>query len=237
MNKPTNAAIAAATEFQSPSDEPRHENVWCALAAAQAEFSAPKKGSVNPAFKSKYADLNAVVEAVAPGLSRHGIAFYHLPAPVDLGSGPQMCMVTTLHHGASDTRMDCPIPLIVDKGNMQGFKSAATYAKRIGLESVTGVAPDDDDGNDAAKAAPLVRLEPRRDPETPAFNGQAAAKRIADRLAKADSTDTLAGVWKGEAENLAQIKAVDPEQFTHLSAIKDKRKQDLAPILADEMPY
>jgi hypothetical protein len=37
---------------------------------------------------------------------------------------------------------------------MHGFKSATTYAKRIGLESVTGVAPEDDDGNAAAKSPP-----------------------------------------------------------------------------------
>jgi hypothetical protein len=37
---------------------------------------------------------------------------------------------------------------------MQGYKSATTYAKRIGLESTTGVAPEDDDGNAAAANAP-----------------------------------------------------------------------------------
>jgi hypothetical protein len=44
---------------------------------------------------------------------------------------------------------------------MQGFKSATTYAKRIGLESLSGVAPEDDDGNAAAKAAPryVTRVE------------------------------------------------------------------------------
>jgi hypothetical protein len=35
---------------------------------------------------------------------------------------------------------------------MQGMKSATTYAKRIGIESLTGIAPDDDDGNGAAKS-------------------------------------------------------------------------------------
>ena len=42
----------------------------------------------------------------------------------------------------------------VGKQDMQGYKSATTYAKRIGLESLTGIAPEDDDGNAAAKAAP-----------------------------------------------------------------------------------
>jgi hypothetical protein len=48
------------------------------------------------------------------------------------------------------------VPLIVNKNDMQGMKSATTYAKRIGLESLTGIAPEDEDGNAAAKAAPKV---------------------------------------------------------------------------------
>jgi hypothetical protein len=57
--------------------------------------------------------------------------------------------------------IECDVPLIVNKNDMQGFKSATTYAKRIGLESLTGVAPIDDDGNDAARAAPryIPRVE------------------------------------------------------------------------------
>jgi hypothetical protein len=46
------------------------------------------------------------------------------------------------------------VELIIGKNDMQGYKSATTYAKRIGLESVTGLAPEDDDGNAAAKNAP-----------------------------------------------------------------------------------
>jgi hypothetical protein len=67
------------------STEPKHKNVYTALAAAQLEFGAVTKGSVNPAFKSRYADLSDVVEAVAPALSRHGIAFVHYVAARDLG--------------------------------------------------------------------------------------------------------------------------------------------------------
>jgi len=153
---PTKTQIARAVEAQRPviMEEPVHKNVYCALAAAQAEFSAPKKDAMNPAFKSRYADLASVVEAVAPALSRHGVSFSHETRAIDFGAGPEACMVTVLTHGESDTRAECAIPLIVGKRDMQGFKSATTYAKRIGLESVTGVAPDDDDGNAAVLAAP-----------------------------------------------------------------------------------
>jgi hypothetical protein len=131
-------------------------NVYTALASAQAEFSAPIKGNTNPAFKSRYADLRAVVDAVAPALSRHGIAFHHSTVAL----GDDLAMRTSLTHGASGTSVHCDIPLLYAKRDMQGFKSATTYAKRIGLESVTGVAPDDDDGNGAVQSAPRAQRQP-----------------------------------------------------------------------------
>ena len=45
-----------------------------ALSAAQAELTDPPKDSVNPHFKSRYADLATVLKTVRPVLARHGIA-------------------------------------------------------------------------------------------------------------------------------------------------------------------
>jgi hypothetical protein len=128
-----------------------HKNVYMALAAAQADMGTVKKGSVNPAFKSKYADLADVVATVSPALNAQGIAFYATAIVIE----GERYMRTVFAHGASDTLIHCDVPLIVTKNDMQGFKSAVTYAKRIGLESLSGVAPEDDDGNAAAKAAPV----------------------------------------------------------------------------------
>jgi hypothetical protein len=133
----------------------QHKNIHVALAAAQTEMGGVKKGSTNPAFKSRYADLADVVSAVSGPLNLHGIAFYHVPASID----GERVMRTVLAHGDSDTQIACDVPLIIGKQDMQGYKSATTYAKRIGLESLTGIAPEDDDGNAAAKAAP--RYMPR----------------------------------------------------------------------------
>ena len=128
----------------------QHKNIYMALAAAQADMGTVKKGSVNPAFKSKYADLADVVAAVSPALNAQGIAFYATAVVIE----GERYMRTVFAHGASETQIHCDVPLIVTKNDMQGFKSATTYAKRIGLESLSGVAPEDDDGNAAAKAAP-----------------------------------------------------------------------------------
>jgi transposase len=134
-----------------------HKNIYSALCAAQAEFGKVQKGSTNPAFKSRYADLADVAGVVIPTLSAHGVAVLHYMT----GEGDQMAMRTEFVHAASESRVACDVPLIVDRNNMQGMKSATTYAKRIGLESLSGVAPDtDDDGNAAAKAPPSPRQQP-----------------------------------------------------------------------------
>jgi hypothetical protein len=42
----------------------------------------------------------------------------------------------------------------VSKSDAQGYGSALTYARRYGLCAITGVAPEEDDGNAAAAAKP-----------------------------------------------------------------------------------
>ena len=123
-----------------------HKSVYAALAAAQQEFGQVTKGSVNPAFKSKYADLADVASVVIPTLNKHGCAVLHYL------TGEQFQMMRTeFVHWSTESKLACDVPLIFEKNNMQGMKSATTYAKRIGLESLSGIAPEDDDGNAASK--------------------------------------------------------------------------------------
>jgi hypothetical protein len=186
-----------------------HANIYAALAAAQAEMSAPVKGSLNPAFRSKYADLADVVRAVAPALSAHGIAFYHYTQWMGSDIHQQLYMTTALVHGASDTRLECGIPLIVSKQDMHGFKSATTYAKRIGLESVTGVAPEDDDGNAAAKNPPArSRTVTRNDDEVV-------------QSVKFTDPPTSYDIGTGEVRNPAQA-ASDGLRDAWLDGVKDQ---------------
>lgn len=132
-----------------------HKSVYAALAAAQQEFGQVTKGSVNPAFKSKYADLADVASVVIPTLNKHGCAVLHYL------TGEQFQMMRTeFVHWSTETKIACDVPLIVDKNNMQGMKSATTYAKRIGLESLSGIAPEDDDGNAASAARPTQSPPP-----------------------------------------------------------------------------
>lgn len=127
-----------------------HAGIASALVAAQMEMGKALKQSNNPHFRSKYADLGNVMDACLPALNKHGIAVVQ-----PTGEGEHGRFVkTVLIHSESGTTLECEVPLILQKNDMQGYGSAVTYARRYGLMTMAGIAPEDDDGNAAAKAAP-----------------------------------------------------------------------------------
>jgi hypothetical protein len=201
-----------------------HKNIAMALCAAQANMGRVVKGAVNPAFKSKYADLADVVAVVVPALTAEGIAMFHAHGRDEHGPYYR----TTLAHGASDTALHCDVPLIVDRNNMQGMKSAVTYAKRIGLESLTGIAPEDDDGNAAAQAAP--KDAPKRQPAPD-------AERIANAceyLTAADDLADLRGRWSNLPKDVQALPAVVSAKDARKSALETPPADDLG---GDQIPY
>jgi len=206
-----------------------HKNVFTALTAAQGEMGPLVKGAVNPHFKSRYATLDDVVNAVRPPLNSNGMCFHF-----ETQAGE---MVAVLTHGESETSIRCGVPLLVSKNDIQAFKSAATYAKRIGLESVTGIAPaDDDDGQAAAKSPP------RRDEfkQLPALQislreDDAEVETAIAMIAGMASLEMLAGYWKGLARDVPHVAAAKP-----VIAAKDARKLALtqpADLAGDIIPY
>tara|TARA_R100000306_G_scaffold54700_1_gene52068 strand:- start:12 stop:650 length:639 start_codon:yes stop_codon:yes gene_type:complete len=130
--------------------KPSHKSIATALAAAQATMGKALKSATNPHFQKKYADLASVVDACMPSLNEHGIAVIQPTTDDDHGRYVE----TILIHGASGETLKCRVPLIVAKNDMQGYGSAVTYARRYGLMSMSGIAPEDDDGNAAAKSRP-----------------------------------------------------------------------------------
>jgi hypothetical protein len=151
-----------------------------ALAAAQMEMGKALKQSQNPAFRSKYADLGSVMDACMDALNKHGIAVVQPMKETEFGR----CVVTMFIHESGDT-LECPVPLILNKNDMQGLGSAYTYARRYGLMALAGIAPEDDDGNAAAAAAPKG---PKHGDEKPAEAAKSWAQTILDEL-PANATD------------------------------------------------
>lgn len=127
------------------------DQIGTALAKAQAKMTHAAFDAVNPAFKSKYATLASIVDAIRPALSANGICYVQSIANAEDG----LYAVTRLVH-ASGQWIELFGPVVpVDKRNAHGAGSATTYAKRFGLAAAVGIAADaDDDGNAASDSAP-----------------------------------------------------------------------------------
>lgn len=120
-------------------------NIAPALVKAQAEIKAALRDSTNPHFRSKYADLSSVVDAVKPALLKHGIAFLQGVHDAVDGVAVETMLLHTSGEWISSTLR---IPAV--KQDAQGYGSAITYGRRYGLQSMCGVPAEDDDGNAAA---------------------------------------------------------------------------------------
>jgi hypothetical protein len=126
------------------SDSIKH--LAAALNKAQAEMSGAKKGANNPFFKSKYADLNAVVDAVRIPFAENGLSYSQFPVMDENRVGVE----TILMHDSGEF-IASTLMLPTGKLDAQAAGSAITYARRYSLQSIAGIPAEDDDGNAAVK--------------------------------------------------------------------------------------
>ena len=119
-----------------------------AMAAAFGEIEAATKSANNPHFKSKYADIGSVIDAIKPALIKHGLFFTQHPQPSEDG----VTVETMLHHASGESLSLGSLYLPANKRDAQGFGSALTYARRYALQTAFGVPTEDDDGNAATRA-------------------------------------------------------------------------------------
>ena len=124
------------------------KNIAAAFVKAQTEFGKALKTSANPFFKSKYADLSVVIEAVIDALHFNGIALLQNCHESETG-----VIVETISMHSSGENISCgKLSVPAAKNDPQGYGSALTYARRYSLMAACGIAPEDDDGNHATKA-------------------------------------------------------------------------------------
>ena len=183
-------------------------NIATALASAQAKMGKALKSANNPHFKSKYADLASVTEACMPALNEAGIAVIQPTGEDETGRYVE----TMLIHGPSGEVLKCRVPLIVQKNDMQGYGSAVTYVRRYGLMSMSGVAPEDDDGNAAAKSPP--RQQAHKEPVA------GAVAEATAMLFGADDLDDLKRIWTNVPKDVQASQEV-------INA-KDARKAEIS---------
>lgn len=126
-----------------------------ALATAQGQFGAAIKSNVNPAFRSKYADLSAVIDATLEHLNKAGVVVMQHPSLEYKGEGESreafVTVTTRLQLKGEWLESDIAIPAVQrDRFDAQSVGSAITYGCRYALQSILVVPREDDDANAAS---------------------------------------------------------------------------------------
>lgn len=205
-------------------------NIAAALAKAQAEMGKAIKESTNPAFRSKYADLGNVMDACLPALNKHNIAVIQ-PIVSDVDG---RFVKTILIHESGET-LECAVPLIVGKNDMQGLGSAITYGRRYGLMSMAGIAPEDDDGNAAAKNVQSSAISQARDDGVlDGLSENASPREKAEAYAKAICADfsgkgvkALDRSWDNWQKHIAKLQDSYPDLWSSVVDAFETRKNEL----------
>lgn len=112
-----------------------------ALAKAQAEFEVAGLNKNNPFFKSRYADLMAVVNAARPALCKNGLA---VTQNIISHVNGETILHTILMH-SSGQWLESRMRVLPPKNDVQSMSSYITYLKRVSYSSLIGVVTGDED--------------------------------------------------------------------------------------------
>ena len=143
-----------------------------ALSNVKKEVGKLSKTETNPFFKSKYFDINSLIEQVEPLLEKNGLL---LLQPILNG-----VVTSEIYHVETSQKVSSEINL----GNItdpQKLGSAITYYRRYTLQSLLGLQAEDDDANKASQ------------PSTPKLD----VNRLNDRLNACTTLVELQTVYKG----------------------------------------
>ena len=195
---------------------PIGKNIAAAFVKAQRQFGPALKTSVNPHFKSKYADLANCIEAVIEALNANNIGLMQRTYECKDG-----VLVETVFIHESGEVMECGmLHLPASKLDAMGFGSCLTYARRYSLLAATGLAPEDDDGVAASRRTEI--------------KSTVNENQILDLLAAMDEVTTIKEL---QETYKAAYKATNGEQAWQTKVItkKDAKKAALEATLSKEL--
>jgi hypothetical protein len=116
-----------------------------ALAIAQSQVENATKGSINPHFKNKYADLAEVLNTVRPVFAANGLSIIQSTAY----DGSLVSVTTTILHSEGG-HISSTASCVPAKADAQGVGASTTYLRRYALAAMAGIAQEDDDGQSAS---------------------------------------------------------------------------------------
>jgi hypothetical protein len=161
-----------------------------ALSKAQAKITGAVKGVENSFFKSKYADLSAVLDAIREPFAENDLCVAQIMEPIEGG----FALVTILGH-KSGQELHSRLPVYLVDTKPQAVGSQITYARRYALAAIAGVAQVDDDGEAAHGRSGRKGTDQSTAAETSAPPISEDVK-VALRDAAAEGMPALKAAWK-----------------------------------------
>ncbi|HVW99246.1 MAG TPA: ERF family protein [Candidatus Babeliaceae bacterium] len=142
-------ALLAAQETIHKENKPHHQSehtneLFAALAKAQADMKTAGLDSENPYFKSRYADLATVVNASRPSLTKNGLSVIQQIITDKHGA----TFLNTILTHSSGQWIETNMRVLPPKNDIQTLGSHITYLRRYSYAALVGVvaADEDDDG-------------------------------------------------------------------------------------------
>jgi len=145
-----------------------------ALVKAQSQMGKAVKGSENPFFKSKYADISEVIEVCKEPLNSNGITILQEMQNVFINNEIHSFIKTKLLHESSEFISSMTPIISAKKNDPQAMGSAITYSRRYGLQTLLSIPAEDSDGERAMdrKVSNKIEKPTERQEETkkPSFS-------------------------------------------------------------------
>lgn len=142
-----------------------------ALAKAQGAMEPAAKDSLNPHFKSRYADFASVTDALRKPLAENGLSYVQ-----GVGIDGDLVTLTTrlLHVSGEWVESTCGVR--PQQAGPQAVGSAISYLRRYSLSALVGLASEEDDDANAASAPPKQQARPAAAKPAPQAAKSAPAK-------------------------------------------------------------
>jgi len=124
------------------------KTIYQKLAQAKKEIGAISKDSKNPFYKSKYFDINQLLQHVEPVLEKYGLMVMQ-----PIIEGKVVSLIIDVETG-NDCRSEITL---TDERDPQKIGSQISYFRRYSLSSLLCLQAQDDDGNQAIPKKPTAK--------------------------------------------------------------------------------
>jgi hypothetical protein len=200
------------------------QNLAKALCSFQSSVGKVKKDSANPFFKSKYASLSNILDAIQDPLASAGLSFSQFP------TGESGLTTILMHSESGEFLMETYImrPVKVDP---QGIGSAITYQRRYALGAVLGLNIDDDDD---ANAASDQSKQQKADSKAKPTKKVDIMDGLMDAIEGAVTMDELVEIWEGNKslhKNDTFLKAMNEARAKFIVPISTQQKTQILLLL------